>query len=51
MYIKPHGLKDVLVVMDPFFGIGPTASASNRLGVSFVGFEIGKDYMDETELV
>lgn len=50
MYIKLHGLKDVLVVIDPFLGIGSTAIATNRLGVPFVGFEIDKDYIDETEL-
>lgn len=49
MYIKLHGLKGVLVVIDPFLGIGSTAVATNRLGVSFVGFEIDKDYMDEAE--
>jgi site-specific DNA-methyltransferase (adenine-specific) len=38
------------VVIDPFLGIGTTALATNRLGVSFVGFEIDKGYVDETEL-
>jgi site-specific DNA-methyltransferase (adenine-specific) len=47
MCIKLHGLKETLVVMDPFIGIGSTAVASNRLGVSFVGFEIDKGYTDE----
>lgn len=48
MCIKLHGLKDDLVVMDPFLGIGSTAVASYRLGVSFIGFEIDKQYLDET---
>ncbi len=48
MCIKLHGLRNDLVVMDPFLGIGSSAIASSRLGVSFVGFEIDKEYIDET---
>lgn len=48
MCIKLHGLRDNLVVMDPFLGIGSSAVASSRLGVSFVGFDIDKDYIAET---
>ena len=44
MCIKLHG-KPKLVV-DPFTGIGSTAAAAMRLGVSFVGFEIDKEYLD-----
>jgi len=44
MCIKLHG-KPKLVV-DPFTGIGSTAAAAMRLGVSFVGFEIDKVYLD-----
>jgi site-specific DNA-methyltransferase (adenine-specific) len=33
--------------MDPFLGIGSTAIASYNLGVSFIGFEIDKQYLDE----
>ncbi|MHB8566431.1 MAG: DNA-methyltransferase [Nitrososphaerales archaeon] len=47
MCIKLHGLREDLVVLDPFLGIGSTAIASMRLGVSFVGFEIDRGYMDE----
>ena len=47
MCIKLHGLKNSLVVMDPFLGIGSTAIASHRLGVSFIGFEIDQEYIDE----
>ena len=47
MCIKLHGIKEEMVVMDPFLGIGSTAIASSRLGVSFVGFEIDKEYLDE----
>jgi site-specific DNA-methyltransferase (adenine-specific) len=48
MCIKLHGLRDGMVVMDPFMGIGSTAVACNRLGTSFIGFEIDKQYLDET---
>jgi len=48
MCIRLHGLKQDLVAMDPFLGIGSTAIASNKLGVSFIGFEIDKGYMEET---
>ncbi len=48
MCIKLHGMKEKMVVADPFLGIGSTAIASARLGVSFVGFEIDKGYIEET---
>lgn len=48
MCIKLHGLKEGLVVMDPFLGIGSTALATNKLGLSFIGFEIDKGYIEET---
>jgi site-specific DNA-methyltransferase (adenine-specific) len=48
MCLKLHGLSKDLVVLDPFLGIGSTAIASFRLGVSFVGFEIDQNYLDET---
>jgi site-specific DNA-methyltransferase (adenine-specific) len=47
MCIKLHGIRDGLLVMDPFSGIGSTAIASLRLGVSFVGFDIDNGYIDE----
>jgi site-specific DNA-methyltransferase (adenine-specific) len=47
MCIRLHGIKERMVVMDPFLGIGTTAIASTRLGVSFVGFEIDRGYIDE----
>lgn len=46
MCINLHGLKEKMMVMDPFLGIGSTAVASTKLGVSFVGFEIDKEYID-----
>ena len=51
MCIKLHGLDSTnntrsLLVLDPFMGIGSTAIACKKLGVSFIGFEIGKHYLD-----
>ena len=50
--IRLHGLNSTntrpLLVLDPFCGIGSTAIACKRLGVSFVGFEIVKPYIDYT---
>jgi len=48
MCIKLHGLKDKMLIMDPFLGIGSTAIASAKLGVSFIGFEIDKKYLNES---
>ena len=47
MCIKLHGVRDGLTVLDPFIGIGSTAVASVRLGVSCIGFEIDRGYIDE----
>lgn len=47
MCIKIHGIKEKMIVMDPFLGIGSTAITCSRLGVSFVRFEIDKEYLDE----
>lgn len=44
MCIKLHG--SASLVVDPFVGIGSTAVAATRLGISFVGFEIDKGYLD-----
>jgi site-specific DNA-methyltransferase (adenine-specific) len=46
MCIKLHGTKKDTVVVDPFSGIGSTALASLKLGVSFAGFEIDKEYLE-----
>lgn len=48
MCIKLHGLNSDMVVMDPFLGLGSTAIASARLRLSFIGFEIDKEYLGET---
>jgi site-specific DNA-methyltransferase (adenine-specific) len=45
MCIKLHG--HAKLVADPFTGIGSTALAAKNLGLSFVGFEIDKGYLDE----
>jgi len=42
--IKLHGLARARLVLDPFLGLGHTALACQRLGVDFVGFELGADY-------
>ncbi len=44
MCIKLHG--NAGLVCDPFAGIGSTAVAAKRLGISFVGFEIDREYLD-----
>ena len=33
--------------MDPFLGIGSSALAAARLGVSFIGFELDEGYFAE----
>jgi len=49
MCIKLHGVRDNLVILDPFCGIGSTAVACARLGVSFIGFDVDKYYLSEAE--
>uniref|UniRef100_A0A7C3Z1N6 Methyltransferase n=1 Tax=Desulfobacca acetoxidans TaxID=60893 RepID=A0A7C3Z1N6_9BACT len=44
MCIKLHGLNKTDLVVDPFIGIGTTALACLRLGISCSGFEIDPDY-------
>jgi site-specific DNA-methyltransferase (adenine-specific) len=46
MCIKLHGLHNSLTVVDPFLGIGSTAVACMRLGTSFVGIDIEREYLD-----
>jgi site-specific DNA-methyltransferase (adenine-specific) len=46
MCIKLHGVSRCRVVLDPFIGIGSTALASIRLGVSCIGFDIDKSYLE-----
>jgi site-specific DNA-methyltransferase (adenine-specific) len=45
--IKLHGVKPDMVVLDPFMGIGTTAMACKKLGISrFIGFEIDQKYYE-----
>lgn len=46
--IRLHGVDRAKLVMDPFLGIGSSAIACAKLGVSFVGFEIAPDYYQES---
>jgi len=46
MCIKLHGCSKTNLVLDPFVGIGSTALACLRLGVSCVGFDIDHKYLD-----
>lgn len=46
MCIKLHGLEKVCTVLDPFMGLGNTAVACARLGVSCQGFEIDPEYYE-----
>lgn len=48
--IRLHGMRDDLVMLDPFLGIGNSAVAAKRCGVkSFVGFEIDQEYLAEAK--
>ncbi len=49
MCLRLHGLERVRKALDPFLGIGSTALACQRLGVSFVGFDIDPAYVEETQ--
>src|SRR5208337_2546092 len=45
MCIKLHGLDRTKLVLDPFIGIGSTALAFLRFGVSCFGFDIDRKYL------
>ena len=47
MCLRLHGLSRLNVVVDPFLGLGSTAVACAQLGVSFVGVELDRDYLEE----
>lgn len=47
--IKLHGANPDTVVYDPFMGVGTTALACLRLGVSYLGTEIDPRYIKEAE--
>ena len=46
MCIRLHGCRNTKLVLDPFMGIGSTALACIRLGVSCIGFDIDQKYLD-----
>jgi site-specific DNA-methyltransferase (adenine-specific) len=43
--VRLHGLARTRLVVDPFVGIGSSAVAAARLGVSFVGFDLDAEYL------
>lgn len=43
--IRLHGVDRVRLAMDSFLGIGSSAVACAKLGVSFIGFDIAEDYV------
>jgi site-specific DNA-methyltransferase (adenine-specific) len=45
--LRLHGLERVRSVVDPFVGIGPSAEASFRLDLPFVGFDLDPAYLAE----
>ena len=45
MCIKLHGVSKCKLVLDPFVGIGSTALASIRLGISCIGFDVDRSYL------
>jgi site-specific DNA-methyltransferase (adenine-specific) len=45
--LKLHGTTRVRVAADPFLGLGSSAVACARLGVSFVGIELDEHYLKE----
>jgi site-specific DNA-methyltransferase (adenine-specific) len=48
MCIRLHGVRDSLVMLDPFLGIGHAGSAAAACGVAkFIGFEIDSGYLAE----
>lgn len=45
--LRLHGTQRVQRVVDPFIGIGSTAVAATRLGVSASGFDVDREYLAE----
>lgn len=45
--IQLHGVKEGLVVLDPFMGVGTVGVACKELDVSFIGIELDQLYYDE----
>jgi site-specific DNA-methyltransferase (adenine-specific) len=49
MCIRLHGVARTKLVLDPFIGLGLTAIAALRLGVSCTGFDIDENYLSEAK--
>jgi site-specific DNA-methyltransferase (adenine-specific) len=49
MVILLHGLPRTHTVLDPFVGLGSAALAAYRLGVSFTGYDIDREYLSEAK--
>lgn len=47
MCLRLHGLERVRTVVDPFLGLGSTAVACADLGLSFIGIEMDREYLEE----
>ena len=47
MCLRLHGLERLKTVADPFLGLGSTAVACAQLGVSFIGIEMDRGYLEE----
>jgi site-specific DNA-methyltransferase (adenine-specific) len=47
MCLRLHGLERTRLVADPFMGLGSTAVACARLGLSFIGSDIDEIYLIE----
>jgi site-specific DNA-methyltransferase (adenine-specific) len=47
MCLRMNGLERTRVVADPFLGLGSTAVACARLGLSFIGIETDEGYLGE----
>jgi site-specific DNA-methyltransferase (adenine-specific) len=45
--LRLHGLSRIAVAMDPFLGLGSTAVACARLGVSCIGSDLDETYLAE----
>ena len=49
--IRLHGQRPGLVMLDPFLGLGHSASAAAACGVEkFIGFEIDEGYLEEAKI-
>ena len=49
MCIRLHGVARAKNVLDPFIGLGSTAIAALRLGLSCTGFDIDEKYLSEAK--